>query len=225
MKNSNCIIRAKRITYLMSKRVFDIIFSLILILILSPFMLLVTLAIVSNSLGGATYHGKRTGLNERAFYIYKFRTMIKDAEKLGGASTALNDPRLTGIGRWLRKYKIDELLQLFNILFGTMSFVGPRPQVEKYTKLYTDEEKLILSVKPGLTDYASIYFSDMDSILGTVDIDKKYLTEIEPVKNKLRLKYVLERSFFVDLKLIFFTLMVLIGMRKIWNIDSYQKTK
>ena len=132
--------------------------------------------------------------------------MVADAEKLGGPSTALNDPRITPIGKFLRRYKLDELPQLINILKGEMSFVGPRPQVERYTKLYEGEEKIILSVRPGLTDYASLHFIDMDSTLGDGDVDRKYMTEVEPLKNVLRIKYVKERSFLVDMKILLKTM-------------------
>jgi lipopolysaccharide/colanic/teichoic acid biosynthesis glycosyltransferase len=128
--------------------------------------------------------------------------MIVDAEKVGGPSTALNDPRLTRVGKCLRKYKCDELPQLINILLGEMSFVGPRPQVEQYTRLYTEEEKVILSVRPGLTDYASIKFINQEELLGDGDVDDKYFREIEPEKNKLRIKYVKECSLWVDLIII-----------------------
>jgi lipopolysaccharide/colanic/teichoic acid biosynthesis glycosyltransferase len=115
--------------------------------------------------------------------------MVPNAERIGGPSTGLNDPRLTKLGTFLRKYKLDELPQLINVLKGDMSIVGPRPQVEEYTKLYNDEEKIILSVKPGITDYASIRFINLDQILGDANVDEKYLREIEPEKNKLRIKY------------------------------------
>jgi lipopolysaccharide/colanic/teichoic acid biosynthesis glycosyltransferase len=137
--------------------------------------------------------------------------MVADAELLGGPSTALNDPRFTSIGRLLRKYKLDELPQLINILKGEMSIVGPRPQVEKYTKLYTGENTAILSVRPGLTDYASIHFMDMDATLGNEDVDRKYLEEVEPYKNQLRVKYVKEQSFRTDMEILIRTVFKLFG--------------
>jgi lipopolysaccharide/colanic/teichoic acid biosynthesis glycosyltransferase len=143
--------------------------------------------------------------------------MVVDAERLGGPSTALNDPRLTPIGKFLRKYKLDELPQLFNILIGDMSIVGPRPQVEKYTRLYAGSEKAILSVKPGLTDYASIRFINLDAILGDDDVDEKYLLEIEPEKNRLRLMYANNHSFGIDMKIVFMTLVQLFSLRRKWN--------
>jgi len=143
--------------------------------------------------------------------------MVGNAEKIGGPSTALNDSRLTRIGRFLRKYKLDELPQLINIILGEMSFVGPRPQVEEYTRLYNEEEKIILSAKPGLTDYASIRFVNLDKILGDGQVDEKYYREIEPEKNRLRIKYVKNRSMWVDLKIVVQTLISLFKIRSLWN--------
>ena len=136
-----------------------------------------------------------------------------NAENLGGHSTAFNDPRLTKVGKVLRKYKLDELPQLLNIILGDMSIVGPRPQVKKYTDIYNKEEEIILSVKPGLTDYASIEFINLDEILGDEKVDEKYLKEIEPQKNKLRIKYVKEFNFWVDIKIITLTLIKLLKIK------------
>jgi len=191
----------------MVKRLFDITTCLIALPFLFPLFVVITIIIKVNSPGPAFYRGWRTGLGGRPFRIFKFRTMVVDAEKIGGPSTALNDPRLTGIGKFLRKYKIDELPQILNILKREMSFVGPRPQVEKYTKLYNDVEQIILSVRPGLTDYASIKFINLDQILGDESVDERYLKEIEPEKNKLRMKYAKEHSFGIDIKIILMTLM------------------
>ena len=201
----------------MLKRLFDIIFSFFWLLILAPFLFLIALAIKINSRGPIFYQGIRSGQFGKPFKIFKFRTMIKNAEELGGPSTALNDPRLTRVGRFLRKYKLDELPQLINILKGEMSFVGPRPQVEEYTKRYQGEEKFIISVKPGLTDYASIEFIHLDKILGDKEVDEKYRQEIEPRKNYLRLKYAKEHSFLVDLKILFLTFIKLFQINKLWK--------
>jgi lipopolysaccharide/colanic/teichoic acid biosynthesis glycosyltransferase len=143
--------------------------------------------------------------------------MVADAEALGGPSTALNDKRLTRTGKFLRKYKLDELPQLINILHGEMSFVGPRPQVEEYTKLYNEREALILSVKPGLTDYASLKFINLDEILGDENVDDKYQTEVEPEKNILRLKYVSEQSLSTDFKIILSTILMIFKTSLSWN--------
>jgi len=204
----------------MLKRLFDITVCLIALPFLFPFFVVVTIIIKVNSPGPVFYRGSRTGLGGRSFRIFKFRTMVVDAEKIGGPSTALNDFRLTKIGKFLRKYKIDELPQLMNILKGEMSFVGPRPQVEKYTKLYNDQERVILSVRPGLTDYASIKFINLDQILGDESVDERYLKEIEPEKNKLRMKYAKKHSFWIDIKIIMMTLMQMLKIQMLWNIKD-----
>lgn len=170
------------------------------------------------SRGDIFYQGIRSGKNNIDFKIYKFRTMDENAENIGGHSTALNDFRLTKIGRFLRKYKLDELPQLINIIKGEMSIVGPRPQVIFYTSQYKGDLKLILTVKPGLTDLASLYFLDMDKVLGNENVDKKYADEIEPIKNLLRLKYVKEKSFLLDLRIIVETAFSLIGIKNITGL-------
>ena len=139
--------------------------------------------------------------------------MVPNAEKIGGPSTAINDKRLTPIGFFLRNTKLDELPQLFNVLVGDMSFVGPRPQVTYYTNKYKGEEKFILSVKPGITDYASIMFSNMDKELGSINVDDYYEKYIEPKKNLLRIKYVKEISFKTDFTILFKTFFKLISSR------------
>jgi lipopolysaccharide/colanic/teichoic acid biosynthesis glycosyltransferase len=183
----------------------------------SLILLFIGLMIKADSKGSVFYRGTRIGRNGKPFRIFKFRTMVVDAEKKGGQSTAMNDPRLTKVGKVLRKYKLDELPQLINVFAGEMSLVGPRPQVEKYTSLYNAEEKEILSVRPGLTDYASIRFVHLDKLLGDEEVDRRYREEIEPEKNKLRLKYVRERCFLVDLKILIFTVFRLLRIRSLWN--------
>lgn len=210
-------LKSKKIAYRLSKRLFDLIVSSILLLILSPFILIIAILVKIKSPGPVIYKGSRSYDRSRSFLIYKFRTMIVDAEKVGGPSTALNDIRVTKIGAFLRKYKLDELPQLFNILKGDMSFVGPRPQVEKYTSLYQGEELSIFDVKPGLTDFASLYFIDMDSTLGTENVDEIYISKIEPVKNKLRLKYVKEQSLCTDLRILGLTFLAVLGIKNQTN--------
>jgi len=205
------------ILYHLCKRTFDFFFALLGLGLFSPIIIVIILLIKLDSPGPALYRGFRVGLNGEKFRIFKFRTMAENAEKMGGPSTALNDPRLTRVGRFLRKYKLDELPQLINIILGEMSFVGPRPQVEHYTKLYNEEEKIILSAKPGLTDYASIRFVNLDKILGDGQVDEKYYREIEPEKNRLRIKYVKTRSMWVDLKIVVQTLVSLFKIRSLWN--------
>lgn len=202
------------------KRIFDIILCLFNLFFLFLFLTVTAIAVKLDSPGPIFYRGWRTGLNGRPFRIIKFRTMVVDAEKIGGPSTALNDPRLTRFGKILRKYKIDELPQLINILKGEMSFVGPRPQVEKYTKLYDDEEQIILSVRPGLTDYASIKLINLDQILRDESVDERYFKEIEPGKNRLRIKYAKEHSFWSDIKIILMTFIQMLKIKTIWIIED-----
>lgn len=194
----------------MLKRLFDVIFSLFGLIITFPILGTIALLIKLDSKGPVFYRGTRIGKNGKPFKIFKFRTMVPNAEKAGGPSTALNDPRLTKIGKLLRTYKLDELPQLINILKGEMSFVGPRPQVKKYVQLYNEEEKIILTVRPGMTDYATIRYIYLDKVLGDRDVDELYLKKIEPEKNKLRIKYAKNHSPSADVKIIFQTILAII---------------
>lgn len=194
----------------MIKRLFDIIFSFFGLIVISPFLGLIALLIKLDSPGPVFYRGTRIGKNGKPFRIFKFRTMVPNAEKAGGPSTALNDPRLTKIGKFLRTYKLDELPQLINILKGEMSFVGPRPQVKEYVQLYNEEEKIILTVRPGMTDYATIRYIYLDKALGNRDVDELYRKKIEPEKNKLRIKYAKHHSLLADVKIIFQTILAII---------------
>jgi lipopolysaccharide/colanic/teichoic acid biosynthesis glycosyltransferase len=145
--------------------------------------------------------------------------MVVNADRVGGPSTALNDSRRTWIGKFIRKYKIDELPQLFNVLMGDMSLVGPRPEVEEYTRLYQGQEKIILNVRPGITDYASLEFINLAEVLGKEDVDRVYTEEIRPIKNSLRVKYVKEQTICGDMKIVLKTvwqILKLFGRRK-WN--------
>lgn len=198
--------------YLAVKRTLDILFSMFGLVVLSPLLFFISILIKFESSGPLLYRGERTGKNGVIFKIFKFRSMVPDAEKMGGFSTALNDHRLTRVGRFLRKYKLDELPQLLNVFVGDMSIVGPRPQVPFYTDLYNNEELIILSVRPGITDLASLYFFDMDSILGSKNADERYFAEIEPLKNKLRLQYVRDINFILDFRILVETFCRLIGI-------------
>ncbi len=201
--------------YPLLKRLIDIIVSFVALILLLPFFLVTSLAIkISDFKGPIFYLGKRAAKDKEYFFLIKFRTMVHNAEELGGPSTAYDDPRFTSIGRLLRKYKIDEMPQFINVLIGDMSLVGPRPQVLFYTNLYNENEKKILTFKPGLTDLATIQFSDMDKILGSGDVDKKYSEEIEPLKNDLRLEYVNNVSLFLDMKIILLTLLKILRIKK-----------
>jgi len=192
---------------------------MIAIIILSPIMLIIAFIVKTNNPGPIFYRGIRAGINGAHIKIIKFRTMVFDAENKGGYSTAFDDHRFTSVGRFLRRYKFDELPQLFNVINGDMSLVGPRPQVLFYTKEYIGDEKLILSVKPGITDIASLYFFDMDTILGSGNVDSKYKSEIEPIKNRLRLRYVRERSLLLDMRILIETGCNLIGINNVTGLD------
>ena len=193
------------------KRIFDMTFSIAGLFILSPILFYIAWRIKSEDGGPVFYRGERIGLKGTPFRIFKFRTMVVDAEKLGVSSTSENDPRITRIGNFLRKYKLDELPQLINVLIGDMSLVGPRPEVKKFTDMYTEEEKVIRSVRPGITDLASIWNPDEGAVLaGSTDPDRDYFEKIRPEKIRLQLKYVRERSFWTDLKIIFLTLKTII---------------
>ena len=195
----------------MIKRFFDILVASVGITVLSPILLAIACRIKREDDGPFFYRGTRVGLHGTPFRIYKFRTMVVDAEKLGASSTSDDDLRITRIGRCLRKYKLDEMPQLINVLVGDMSLVGPRPEVTKFTDLYTDEERLILTVRPGITDWASIWNSDEGAVLaGAADPDKAYMELVRPTKLKLQIKYVKEHSFWVDLKIIFLTAIAIV---------------
>lgn len=195
----------------MYKRPFDLILALLGMFLLSPCLLWIAWRIRQEDDGPIFYRGVRVGLNGKPFRIFKFRTMVVDAEKLGASSTSDDDLRITRIGGFLRKYKLDELPQLINVVVGEMSIVGPRPEIQRYTDMYTGEEKAILTVRPGITDYASIWNADEGAILaGAEDPDKAYETLIRPKKLKLQLKYVKEQSLWVDLKIIGLTLLTII---------------
>ena len=191
------------------KRLFDIIFSLIGLIITAPLLLVVAFVIKINSKGPVFFRGTRIKKDGKRFKIFKFRTMVVDADKLGGPSTASDDSRLTKIGKWLKKYQLDELPQLINVLLGDMSLVGPRPEVPFYVNMFTDEEKeVILSVKPGLTDWASLWnFHEGELLKGSSDPEKAYQEKIRPKKIRLQIKYVEERSFLTDLKIIIKTIL------------------
>jgi pyruvate dehydrogenase E1 component alpha subunit len=195
----------------MAKRMSDIFFSIVGLMFLTPLLLIIAFLIKKEDGGPVFYRGVRVGLREESFRIFKFRTMVADAEIRGASSTSDDDTRITRIGRFLRKYKLDELPQLINVLKGEMSFVGPRPEVQKFTDLLSEEEKAILTIRPGITDWASIWNSDEGSVLaGAEDPDRAYFDLIRPTKIKLQLKYVRERSLITDLKIILLTLLAIV---------------
>jgi len=191
----------------MLKRAFDFLSSLIGLILVSPVLVTIAILIKREDRGSVFYRGVRVGRFGKPFRIFKFRTMVLNAEKLGGPSTADDDPRITKTGKFIRKFKLDEFPQLINVLKGEMSIVGPRPEVQMYVDMFTEEEKAILSVRPGITDWASIWNPDEGAILaGSSDPEKTYMEKIRPEKIRLQLKYVTEGSFWVDLKIILWTL-------------------
>jgi len=193
------------------KRLFDIFFSSIGLILLSPLLLIVSLFIIFDSKGGIFYKQIRIGKNEKVFYLYKFRTMFSNSDKKGLLTVGNNDSRITKIGFYLRKYKLDELPQLINVFLGSMSLVGPRPEVKKYVDLYSAEQKMVLSVKPGITDFASLKYSNENEILAQFDdAEKAYIERIMPDKLQLNLKYINEKNMFVDIKIIVLTLLKII---------------
>jgi len=189
------------------KRVFDIFFSFVGLIIFSPFLLVLSFIIKFDSPGPVFYRGMRIGKDGKPFKICKFRTMVVNADEIGGSSTSGDDPRITGVGKFLRRYKLDELPQLFDILRGKMSFVGPRPQVEWAVNLYSEEEKKILSMRPGITDWASLWnFHEEELLRGSENPDKDYMEKIHPKKMELSLEYIKHNSFWIDLKIILKTI-------------------
>ena len=199
----------------MLKRLFDIVFSLLGLLLLFPLFIFIIVKIKLDSEGPVLYKSRRIGRFGKPVGIYKFRTMYIDADKMSSSPSAGDDDqRITEFGRFLRSYKLNELPQLINVLKGDMSFVGPRPEVEQYVEIYTEVEKAILNVQPGITDYSSLKFHNEGDILsGSPDPDKTYEEEIRPEKLRLQLEYVRHHSFWIDLKILFKTLGMLIKTR------------
>lgn len=192
----------------MIKRLFDIIFSLLGLIVTLPTMLILAFLIKKECPGPAFYRGERVGKSGGIFKIFKFRSMVMNADKIGGPSTSADDPRLLKIGKFMKKYQLDELPQFINILWGDMSFVGPRPEVPSEVATYDEEtKKIILSVKPGLTDLATLENVHEGEILrGAADPHEAYRKLIQPQKLKLAKEYVIKRSFWLDMKIIIKTL-------------------
>jgi lipopolysaccharide/colanic/teichoic acid biosynthesis glycosyltransferase len=190
----------------MLKRFFDIIFSILGLLFLMPFLLIVFLMVAIESRGGIIYRQSRVGKNNIDFKLYKIRTMIKDADRKGLLTVGERDNRITKVGYYLRKYKIDEFPQLLNILKGQMSFVGPRPEVRKYVCMYNEEQMKVLTVKPGLTDFASLkYYNENEHLLKFDDPEKEYIDSVMPHKIRLNREYIQKQNFLLDLIIIFKT--------------------
>jgi lipopolysaccharide/colanic/teichoic acid biosynthesis glycosyltransferase len=197
-------------------RFFDFLFSFLGLILLSPFFLLITLFIKISSSGPVLYKQSRIGLNGADFNVYKFRSMRMNSEKLGLITVGGRDPRVTPIGYYIRKYKIDELPQLINVLIGDMSLVGPRPEVKKYVGLYTEKQSKVLTIRPGITDWASIYYLDENAILGkSSDPEKDYIEKVIPDKLNYNLIYIQNYGVTEYFKIIFSTLWhIVISVRK-----------
>ncbi|MFY9284273.1 MAG: sugar transferase [Miniphocaeibacter sp.] len=205
------ILESKKIQFFL-KRTFDIVASTIGLLILGIPLAIIALIIKITSEGPVFYRQTRVGKNNRDFKIFKFRTMIVDADKKGMLITVGEDKRITKIGKFLRKTKLDELPQLINVFIGNMSFVGPRPEVRKYVELYDDFQRNVLKIKPGITDLASIKYRDESTLLGkSENPEKTYIEEIMPIKLNINLEYITKISLLYDIKLIFLTLFRIIG--------------
>lgn len=192
----------------MVKRIIDIKLSIIGLILFAPLLILVACRIECP----VFYRGERVGKNGKPFKMLKFRTMYVGASERGGSSTPADDLRITKMGHFLRKWKIDELPQLFNILIGKMSFIGPRPEVKEYVDMMLEAEKaIILSVRPGLTDLATLEnMSEGERLRGAEDPEREYMTNIRPMKVRLQKEYVLKRSLVLDMKIFIFTLWRLI---------------
>ena len=190
----------------MLKRFLDLSFSLAVLLLIAPLLIFIGIAIKWGSKGPVFYRQERIGKDGKPFQIFKFRTMRPDSDKLGLLTVGGRDPRITAIGYYLRKYKLDELPQFLNVLAGEMSIVGPRPEVKKYVDLYSTEQKRVLEVKPGITDYASLLYKDENDVLAKYpNPEQAYIDIVMPHKLKINLEYINNRSFWMDLKIIALT--------------------
>jgi len=197
------------------KRLFDLLASFFGLLVLSPIIIPVCFLVWIQDWHSPFYVAKRVGKNENLFKMVKLRSMIVNADKTGVDSTGNNDNRITAVGRFIRKCKLDEISQLWNVLIGDMSLVGPRPNVKRETDLYSSEEKKLLTVKPGITDFSSIVFSDEGDILeGKEDPDLAYNQLIRPWKSRLGLFYIQHQSFLLDIQLIFITILAIVSRRR-----------
>ena len=187
-------------------RLCDIVFSLFGLLALSPVFLIVAVWIVFDNPGPVFYHQQRVGRNGKDFGLLKFRSMRTGADKMSLITIGDHDPRVTRAGYYIRKYKLDELPQLWNVIAGDMSLVGPRPEVRRYVDLYTEEQKRVLSVRPGITDYASIEYIDENTLLAKADDpDKTYIEQIIPAKIALNMRYINHQTFGEYMRIIFLT--------------------
>lgn len=187
------------------KRILDVVITGIALAIIWPLYLIVALAIIIEDGFPVFYRAERGGYMNRPFKICKFRSMVKNADKIGGGTTALHDPRITRVGNVLRKTKLDEIPQLAQVFLGRMSLIGPRPELPRYVAAYSDEEKDILQVRPGITDFSSVEFINLDEIVGGTNADEMYEKYVLEKKNALRIKYAHSVSFKTDVYILFKT--------------------
>lgn len=193
------------------KRLFDIVFALLILALFLPFGIIIALFILFSSKGGVFYRQRRVGFQEKEFDLLKFRTMRPDADKAGKLTVGMRDPRITSVGYFLRKYKLDEFPQFINVLKGEMSIVGPRPEVKEYVDYYTADQRKVLQVKPGITDYASLHYFNENEVLGkSDDPHKTYIDEVMPEKLKLNQVYVDKASLRTDLSIMWQTFLKII---------------
>ena len=188
------------------KRLFDFLIASLALLLLSPVLLLLAILVLADGHGPALFRQTRIGLHGKPFTLLKFRSMRPLADQQGLLTVGQRDPRITRIGYFLRKYKLDELPQLWNVWKGDMSLVGPRPEVERYVKLYNTEQQQVLGVRPGITDFASLYYFEENRILAThADPEAAYIQEIMPHKLELNLEYIRKQSLWLDTRILFLT--------------------
>ena len=201
----------KKTALLIVKRIFDVVVSAIMLVLLSPVFLVLAIAIKTDSKGPVFYRQERITQFGKPFRIFKFRTMVANADKIGSLVTVNNDSRITKVGRIIRKFRLDEICQLIDIFRGTMTFVGTRPEVKKYVDAYTEEMYATLILPAGVTSLASISFKDEDKLLAnTEDADYTYVNEILPKKMEYNLEYIEKFSFFYDIKLMFMTVIAVL---------------
>ncbi len=204
-----------------SKKLFDFVLAFTGLLALSPLLIIVTIAVWFQDFRSPFYISDRVGRNEKIFKIIKLRSMEIGSDKVGIDSTSINDTRITRVGKFVRKYKLDELYQLVNVLKGEMSLVGPRPNVKRETDIYTTEEKKLLEIKPGITDFASIVFADEGEILANhIEPDIAYNQLIRPGKSKLGLFYVENQSLLLDIKILVLTLLAILSRENALKLST-----
>ena len=194
------------------KRLFDIVFSATALLVFSPFFVVICILILFSGKGGVFFRQLRVGRNNQDFRIFKFRTMKPDADKSGLLTVGMKDNRITKVGYYLRKFKMDEVPQLINVFIGEMSVVGPRPEVRKYVNMYTPEQMKVLSVRPGITDFASLKYFNENEVLGkSANPEKTYIEEVMVEKLTINMEYISNPSLFIDLKVIAKTIFRIFG--------------